>query len=293
MDVLSQFVEYSVIGIASGGIYILAALGFVVVYKASNVFNFALGEMMMMGAYFFFGVVVQLHFGTLVGLPIALIGSAVLAMLIERFLLRPMLGRPVIVLVMITFGLGSILRGLAAIVWTSDVLTIPDFLPRQPLFIGSILVPGKLAWGFIVAMVISLSFIAYYRFSRAGIALRATSSDLTTAEGLGIDARRAFAQTWAISGALSATAGLILASINGLTPQLGGVVIDIIAVVFLGGISSVGGVVIAGLFIGWLETILGAYLGANWQSFLPFLVVLLVMMFRPRGLFGEKRIERI
>jgi len=156
-----------------------------------------------------------------------------------------------------------------------------------------ILIPGKLAWGFVVAMVLSLSFIAYYRFSRAGISMRATSSDLVTAAGLGINVHQSFALTWAISGVLASMCGLILASINGLTPQLGFVVLDIIAVVFLGGISSVGGTVIAGLFIGWLATIIGAYLGANWQSVLPFVVVLLVMMFRPRGLLGEKRIERI
>jgi len=290
---MNQFLEYSIIGLASGGIYILGGLGFVLVYKASNVFNFALGEMMMIGAYFFFGITVQLHFGMVVGVPIALIGSALLAMAVERLLLRPVLGRPVIVLVMITFGLASVLRGLAAIFWSSDVLTMPDFLPRQPIFLGDILIPGKLAWGFVVAMVLSLSFIAYYRFSRAGISMRATSSDLVTAAGLGINVHQSFALTWAISGVLASMCGLILASINGLTPQLGFVVLDIIAVVFLGGISSVGGTVIAGLFIGWLATIIGAYLGANWQSVLPFVVVLLVMMFRPRGLLGEKRIERI
>jgi branched-chain amino acid transport system permease protein len=132
--VLSQFLEFSIIGIASGGLYVLAGLGFVIIYKGSSVFNFAMGEMMMLGAYFFFAIAVQLHLGWPIGLLFALAGSALLAMLIERMLLRPMLGRPVVVLVMITFGLGSVLRGFAALVWGPGILQVPDFLPRAPCF---------------------------------------------------------------------------------------------------------------------------------------------------------------
>jgi branched-chain amino acid transport system permease protein len=293
MGGFSQFVEYSVIGIASGGIYILAALGFAIIYKSGNIFNFAMGEFMMMGAYFFYAFVVQLHLGWIIGLPIALIGVAILGLLVERFLLRPMLGQSVILLVMVTFGVGSMLRGIAGLIWGPDILQVPDFLPRAPLFLGDILIPGKLAWGFILVLILAVGFILYYRFSRAGIAIRATSVDQLTAEGLGINIRQVFAQTWAIGGALAAVSGVLLASVNGLTPQLGNVSLEVIAVVMLAGMTSVTGVVISGIFIGWLETIVGAYAGGAWQSFLPYLIVLLVMMVRPRGLLGEQRIERI
>ncbi len=288
-----QVLEYSLVGIASGGIYVLAALGFVIIYKASNVFNFALGEMMMIGAYLLYAVVVQLHLGWPLGILAALAGSALLAVAIERALLRPLIGRPVVVLVMITLGVGSILRGVAGLIWGPNIVPLPEFLPRQPLFLGYILIPGKLAWSFAAVGALALAFIAYYRLSRAGVAIRATSSDQVTAESLGINIRRVFLLAWAMAGVLAAASGIAAGLVNGVTPQLGIVALNVLAVVMLAGMTSVGGAMVAGIFIGWLETMVGAYLGAAWQSFLPYLVVLLAMMVRPTGLSGEQRIERI
>lgn len=290
---ISQLLEFSIIGIASGGIYVLAALSFVIVYKATNVFNFATGEMMMFGAYLFYLFDNQLGWGIAGGLIAAMIGAAILAMLIERVLLRRLLGRPTVVLVMVTLGLSSIIRGIAGIAWGPDVRELPDILPRTPIFLGDILIPGKLAWGFVIVGIVSGLFIAYYRLSRMGTAIRATSIDQITAESLGINIRTVFMVSWGLAGILAAASGIITGSVNGVTPQLGQVALNVLAVVMLAGMTSVGGVVIAGLFIGWLETIVGAYLGASWQSFLPYLVVLLVMVVRPVGLFGEQRVERI
>jgi branched-chain amino acid transport system permease protein len=290
---VQQLLEYSLIGIASGGIYALSALGFIIIFKASSVFNFAMGEMMMIGAYFFYAAVVQFQLGWAIGLPVALAGAALLALALERALLRPMIGRPVVVLVMVTLGIGSILRGTAALIWGPEIMPLPEFLPRQPVFLGDILIPGKLAWGFIGVGLIAGAFIAYYRLSRAGVAIRATSSDQVTAEGLGINICRVFALTWAMAGVLGAAAGIVAGSVNGISPQLGVVALDVLAVVMLAGMDSVGGVIIAGIFIGWLETLVGAYLSAAWQNFVPYLVVLLVMFVKPTGLFGEQRIERI
>jgi branched-chain amino acid transport system permease protein len=290
---LSSFLEFSIIGAVSGGIYVLVALSFVIVYKSTNIFNFATGEMMMIGTYFFYLFDTQLRFGWIAGLAAAFIAAAVLAMLIERAVLRPLLGRPTVVLVMVTLGVSSILRGAAGLVWGPDVRRLTEILPRQPIFLGDMLVPGKLAWGFVIAGVISGLFIAFYRFSRAGTAIRATSTDQVTAESLGINIRAVFVLAWGMAGILTAASGIITASVNGVTPQLGQIALNVLAVVMLAGMTSVGGVVIAGIFVGWLETIVGAYLGAAWQSFLPYLVVLLVMSVRPAGLFGEYRVERI
>lgn len=290
---MSLFLEFSLIGIASGGIYVLAALSFVIVYKATNIFNFATGEMMMVGTYFFYLFDTQLGFGWIAGLGMGFASAAILALVIERSMLRPLIGRPHIVLVMVTFGVGSILRGIAGLVWGPNVRQLPELLPRKPLFLGDILVPGKLAWGFAAAGVIAGLFMAYYRFSRAGTAIRATSTDQVTAESLGINIRAVFLLAWALAGLLTAASGIITASVNGVTPQLGLVALNVLAVVMLAGMTSVGGVIVAGLFVGWMETIVGAYLGAAWQSFLPYLVVLVVMFVKPNGLFGEQRVERI
>jgi branched-chain amino acid transport system permease protein len=290
---MMHVLEYSIIGIASGGLYVLAALGFVIIYKSSNVFNFAMGEMMMFGAYLFFAMTVQLHFGWPIAILAALAGSVVLAVAMDRVLLQPLLGQPAIILVMVTLGVGSMIKGVAGMIWGPDIVQMPEFLPRKPIFIGDILVPGKLAWGFLVVSIMAAAFMAYYRFSRAGIAIRATSSDQITAEGMGINVRRIFSLTWAIGGILAGASGIVVGSLNGITPSLGAVALNVLAVVMLAGISSVGGVIIAGIFIGWVETMVGAYLGAAWQNFMPYLVVLLVMTVKPNGLFGEQQIERI
>jgi branched-chain amino acid transport system permease protein len=154
---MSLFLEFSLIGIASGGIYVLAALSFVIVYKATNIFNFATGEMMMMGTYFFFLFDTQLGMGWIVGLGAGLTSAALLALIVERSMLRPLIGRPHIVLVMVTFGVGSILRGIAGLVWGPNVRQLTEVLPRKPIFLGDILVPGKLAWGFVTAGVTPLT----------------------------------------------------------------------------------------------------------------------------------------
>ncbi|MEJ8573009.1 branched-chain amino acid ABC transporter permease [Microbaculum marinum] len=290
---MSLFLEFSLVGLASGGIYVLAALSFVIVFKATNVFNFATGEMMMLGAYLFLLFDIQLGLGWGAGLLAALVGSALLAIIAERIVLRPLIGRPHIVLVMVTFGLASVFRGFAGLIWGPNVRQLTELLPRTPLFLGNILIPGKLAWGFLAAGLISGAFIVYYRFSRAGTAIRATSTDQVTAESLGINIRMVFAMSWGFAGVLAAASGIIAGSVNGVTPQLGLVALNVLAVVMLAGMTSVGGVVVAGLFIGWVETIVGAYLGAAWQSFIPYLIVLLVMIVKPTGLFGEQRVERI
>lgn len=288
-----QFIEYSIIGIASGGMYVLPALGFVIIFKATRVFNFAMGEMMMVPAFIFLWALQVLGFHwTLAALVAVAVGIGVVLVL-ERFIMRRMIGRPVVVLVMVTLGMGSILKGIAGLVWGHEIVTMPDFLPRAPIFIGDILIPSKLALTFIGVAVIAAGFIAYYRYSRAGLAIRATAIDLITAEGLGINVRSVFTMAWAIAGALAAIAGIIAGTVNGVSPQLGFVALNVLAVIMLAGMTSVMGVVISGVFIGWLETIVGAYLSASWQSFLPYIIVLLVMMIKPNGLFGEERVERI
>lgn len=288
-----ELLEISILGLASGSVYILIALAFVLVYKATNVFNFATGEMMMAGTYYFYFFDIQMGLGWIAALPLALAAAALTAVIIERLATRPLLGRPPVVLIMVTFGVSSIMRGLAQLTWGPDAQSMTELLPRAPLFLGDLLIPGRLVWTAGIVAVIATCFILYYRYSRAGTAIRAASADQVTAESVGIDIRGVFRLAWIFAGVFAAIAGIVTASVNGVTPQMGAIAMNVLAVVMLAGMTSVGGVVIAGLIVGWLEFIVGWYLGSSWQSFVPYLLVLVVMMVKPNGLFGEQRVERI
>lgn len=287
------FLEYSLLGIAAGGIYALIALGFIVIFKASETFNFAMGEMMMVAGYLFYTAVVQLQLEWYVGLAIAIAGSIMIAVIMERFVLRPMMGRPIIALVMVTFGVGIMLRGIVPMFYGSEALQIPSLVARDPVIIGELLIPGKTARASLIAVGIVIALILFFRYSRIGVALRATASDQITSYAMGINVRWIFAFTWIIAAVIGAFAGILMASVNSLTASLGLVALNVLAVVILGGLNSIGGVLIAGLIIGWLEAITGYLFGAEWRDITPYILALLVLMIRPHGLFGTKPIERI
>lgn len=293
MSPLQLFIEYSIVGIAAGGIYALIALGIIVIFKASHTFNFAMGEMMMLSAYFFYAASVTFALGPVLGLIVAMIGSIIVALIIERVAIRPMLGRPFIAVIMVTFGIGSILRGIVGMVWGPNEVQIPSILSRSPIFLGDIFVPGKTARGFAIAVILVVALIAYLRFSRAGVALRAAAESATTAYSMGINVRNVVAFAWVIAAITGCISGVLMANINALTPHLGLVALNVLSVVILGGLSSISGVLVAGLIIGWLEAITGLYLPTEFREITPYVLVLIVLLVRPTGLFGAKEVERI
>ena len=293
MSPLQQFVEYSIVGIAAGGVYALIALGIIVIFKSSRTFNFAMGEMMMLSAYFFYAAAVTLALGPVLGLIAALAGSIAVALVIERVAIRPMLGRPFIAVVMVTFGVGSIIRGVVGMIWGPNEMQIPAILSRSPFMLGDIFVPGKTARAFAIAVVIVMALIAYLRYSRAGVALRAAAADAITAYSMGIDVRRVIAFTWVIAAITGCISGVLMANVNTLTPQLGVVALNVLAVVILGGLNSIGGVLVSGFIIGWLEAITGLVLPTEFREITPYVLALIVLLVRPNGLFGSREVERI
>lgn len=290
---MSLFLNYSAIGLAAGGVYALIALGIIVIFKSSHTFNFAMGEMMTVSAYLFYTFAVTYSFGIVWGLGAAFIGSIILALLIERLTLRPMMGRPFIAIVMVTFGVGMILRGLIGMIWGAEDLIVPSLLARTPVFIGDIFIPGKTARAFVIAVAIVAALIIYLRYSRAGIALRAAAADQITAYSMGIDVRRVIQFSWVIAAITGCISGVLIANVNTLTPHMGLVVLNVLSVIILGGLNSIGGVLVAGLIIGWLEAVTGMFLGSQLRGVTPYILVLIVLMIRPTGLFGSKEVERI
>lgn len=293
MNPMVMFAEYSAVGIAAGGIYALIALGTVVIFKSSQTFNFAMGEMMMLSAYFFYTAAVTFALGPILGMAAALLASVAMVLVIERLALRPMMGRPFIATVMVTFGIGSIIRGLVGMVWGPSDLQIPAILARSPVIVGGLFVPGKTARAFAIAVAIVGALIAFLRYSRAGIALRAAAADQITAYSMGIDVRRVVAFSWIIAAITGCISGVLMANVNSLTPSLGLVALNVLAVIILGGMNSIGGVLVAGLLIGWLEAVTGWMLGTEFREITPYVLALLILLIRPAGLFGSTEVERI
>lgn len=292
MDWIS-FAEFSLIGLFSGGLLSLVALGFVLIYKGTKVINFAMGEFMMLGAYFVYTAhaILKLPLWLSIGLALACIAGA--ALLVERWVLRPLSGQPVISVLMATIGLGAMIHGGVDAIWSGQNLEMPQIVPRQPLLWGDVLIPGSIFWSFWVAVALIGALTLYFRFTSTGIAMRAAASDPTTAYALGIDVRRTQQLTWIFAGCVGAVAGMIIASINSLSPALSATALGVLAVIILGGLDSIAGAIVAGLIVGWLEAIAVGYFGGKVRDLVPYAIVLIILMIRPYGLFGTRDIERL
>ena len=286
-------VEYSLIGLLSGGLLALIALGFVLIYKGTGVINFAMGEFMMLGAYFFYTANVLWGLPTLLALPLTLAAVAATAALIERTILRPLAGQPVISVLMATIGLASALHGTVDAIWGGNNYEMPELLPRKPFILGDILIPGQIVWSFALAAIVIAAFTLYFRFSRTGVAMRAAASDPITAYVLGIDVRATQRLTWMFAGVVGAVAGIVVAGMTSLSPALGGAALGVLAVIILGGLDSIAGAIVAGLVVGLLESLTAGYLGGKVRDIVPYVTVLVILLVRPYGLFGTRQIERL
>ena len=287
------FGEISLAGLAMGGLYALIALGFVIIYKATRVINFAIGEIMMFAAYLFLTFAGGMEMSPWIALPLAVIGGSILGGVIEKTMIRPMLGESPMSVVMVTIGIASILVGLVEFVWTADPQLLPNFLPREPVFIGELYLAPKIAYGFLIGSALLIVYLLYFRFSRGGVALRATASDQAAAYSMGINVRRVFNMAWVFGSLAASLAGVLVAATGGLSPQFGIIGLSVLVVVIVGGLDSILGALVAGVFIGWLETVAGAYLGGEYRMPATFLVLAIILVIRPYGLFGTHEIERV
>ena len=284
-------------GIAVGGIYALIALGFVLIYKATSIINFATGEFMMIGAYIFYSCSVLIGWPAIPSFIVVMAGAGLLGLLVERTILRHMLGQPTISIVMVTIGLSSILTGLAEMIWSSDFKSFPALFPRAPIIICDLIIRSNLFWGFVVAMTTIVIFALIFKYAKVGVAMRATAGDQMAAFSMGINVRSMFTLAWIFGAIAASIGGLIIGNIGGVQPNLGGIGLKIFPVVILGGLDSIGGAVLGGLIVGIIENLAGGYLdsmvGGGVKNIAPFVVLVLILMVRPYGLFGRKDIERL
>jgi len=294
MDILPQLL---VSGIALGGVYALIALGFVLIYKATSIINFATGEFMMIGAYLCFTFLVALGLPVVVTFVLVMLGASALGFLVERTILRHMLGQPTISIVMVTIGLGAILTGLAQIIWGAGFRSFPRIFPRAPVDLGFAIVRSNLFYGFLIAMVAVAVFSLIFKYARVGVAMRATANDQKAAFSMGINVRNMFTLAWGLGAVAAALGGMIIGNIGGIHPNLGHIGLKIFPVVILGGLDSIAGAILGGLIVGVVENLAGGYLdpyvGGGFKDLAPFLVLIIILMIKPYGLFGKEEIERL
>lgn len=334
---MGQLVQYLINGVISGGILALIALGIVSVFKATKVVNFAHGHLILFGAYFYFTFAVLLPEAAfmpdwvrswepewltaykadapmfspkaaiaswlsdlpriVLGLLGALLANAVLALLIERLVMRPLLGQSTFAMILSTVGLIWVLEGSAGLIWTAEAEQVPSLGPNFPLrfeLFGSqlFLFSGSL-FNLLIALLLFAGLMLVLRYTRSGVAIRATAEDQSTAYAMGINVPRVFSTAWLVASTTGAVAGAILASRTGLSPAIGLFGLSVLAVVLMGGLDSFAGVLLASMLIGILQALAQWKLGGEYTEIVPYVAVLIVILIRPHGFLGQEEIERI
>ncbi len=293
------FPQFLATGLLTGGIYALVALGLVLIYKASRVFNFAQGHILMVGAFVAWWFAENMGFSVWLAFAAAIGVAALLGLAIERVALRPLIGQPILATVMMTLGLAQFLQGGAILVFGAYQRSLPDLFPLQPIILGDVRLKLNLVLAFVMTMIGFGLFVLFFRYTRAGLAMRAAAEDHQLAQSVGLSVPRSFGLAWAIASVVATVGGVLLASISGLELTLAIIALKAFAAVLFGGLESIPGAIVGGLTVGVVESLAAgmpqdpALRALNLGEIAPYVLMLLVLLARPDGLFGLKRIERI
>lgn len=298
---MATFLQLTSSGLALGAIYALVALGFVVIYRASRVFNFAQGELVAVGA-FVMVALVELGLPWFLALLATLTLTGALAAAVERVVLRPLVGRPVFVTIILTIFVGFLLRTGLLLVWGSDPRGMPTpWPPAATLELGGARLLANALAALAASAVALGTFFLVVRRTRLGVAMRAAASDQEAALSLGIPVGRVLGTSWFLAGAFAALGGIFLGMFpRNVDANLGFIALRAFPAVIVGGLESAGGAVLAGLGLGLLEVFAQAYVnpqlgdfGHNFHAVFPYLVMIAFLVVRPRGLFGVRKVERL
>ncbi len=284
-------------GIMVGGIYALVALGWVLIYKCSGVLNLAMGEMTLIGAYVclsFYSAGVPF----LLSLLFSLIIGLILGVIVERVFLDRLIGEPALTVIMVTVGLSFFFKGIIELIWGTDTRVFsPPVFPLKPLHIGPLIIGQVYLWSFVAAIILLCLFVAFFQYTRWGLAMQATADDEMAALSLGVSARFVYATAWAIAFMAAGVGGTLLGNINGLNISVGYLGLLVLPAVVLGGLNSVPGAIVGGIVIGVLQNLSGAYLDqfvpGGIKEIAPFAFMAIFLLFKPHGLWGWERIERV
>jgi len=273
-------------GISQGCVYGLIALGFVLIYKATEMVNFAQGDIMMLGAYVAITFISIWDWPFWWAVPATIMTMAVFGIVLERLLLRPMIGEPHFAVLMLTIGLGFVLRALAGAIWGNEPRALPTPYVGEVLYLGEAVIGYEnLAIIFGTATLCLLMWL-FFRFSRVGIAMQAASQNQLAAFYVGIPVKRMYSLVWALSAAIAGWAGVLTAPVSLVDPLIGFVGIKAFAAAIVGGFGSMPGAIIGGLLIGLVEQFAGLYLPPGFSDMSAYVLLLLMLLVRPQGLFA-------
>jgi branched-chain amino acid transport system permease protein len=278
-------------GVYLGALYSIIALGIVIIYKSTKVFNFAQGHLLMVAV--LLGASISTKFGIIGGMIVSVAITALIALLLERLTLRPLIGQPLIAALLMTIALGYLLEGGALMVWGEGLYKYPDLFPTEAISIGTLMIEQHVIWAFVVVALCFTAFALFYQKAVLGKAMRATAEDHQISQSMGIRVTHIFSISWVIAAILAYAASIFLGSLSGghyLNSSLG---LKAIPAVLVGGLDSITGAIVGGFIVGLLESLVTGYLSAELGEVVPFIVLLIVLIIKPYGLFGLVRIERI
>jgi branched-chain amino acid transport system permease protein len=298
------FAQLLITGIMLGSIFALVALGWVLIYKCSGVLNLAMGELTLIGGY----VCLWLYTQFVESMPVnyafilAIIGTLliglVLGLLTERIFLRKMIGEPILAVIMVTVGLSFFFKGMVFLVFDTDTqIFTPRIFPIEPIVIGGIAIGSVYLWSFVAALILMVVFVSFFKFTRWGLSMQACADDEMAALSLGVSAKFVYALAWAIAFMSAGVGGTLLGNINGLNYSVSSLGLMVLPVVVFGGLNSVPGAIVGGITIGVLQNIAGGYFDKFFpggiKEIAPFIFMVVFLLFKPYGLWGWERIERV
>ena len=294
---MAEFLQFLITGIAVGMVYALIALGFALIWKSSSVANLALGQIVLVSSWFTYAMLVQAQFPLWLAFPLVILFALALGWVIERFALRPLIAQPILALITVTLGIGYFIEGVVTFIWPWSVDALPRLFPIEVIHIGPAVVSQEYVWVAGICLIVFVLLTLFFRYHKMGIAMRATADDQMAVQACGIPVTTVFSRSWMFACVVAAIGGILISSIGGITHGLVETGLKAFSVVILGGLDSFIGAIIAGPIIGLCESFGGGYLTpflwAGVKDIIPFVIIIIVMIIKPYGLFGEVRIERI
>jgi branched-chain amino acid transport system permease protein len=297
---MSYFFQLVISGVVVGSIYALSALGFVLIYKSSRVLNIAHGQIIASGAFITYALTVWVGIHIAISFVLSMIITFFLAMSVERVFLRRLIGEPIISVIMVTIGLMSIIDGIIYMTpFGAENFSFPEFLPKVPITFWGISISWTQLVGVIITFIMIGAFTWFFKASTVGISMRAVSDDQFASMSIGISVPKVFGLAWATAGLSAAAAGGIIGNITGLNfDVLHSFGIIVFPVVIVGGLDSIFGAIVAGIIMGLIQQFAAGYLDGNWGLFgtadvLPYIILLIILLIKPHGLFGIHEIERV